>query len=192
MKRFILGIFAIFISTSLFAGQFGLKMGMTLNQIDKNAKKVGTNIYKVNVPKPHSFFEAYYVRISPTKGLYWIKGIGKDISTSAYGTELQSEFDRLEKKLSKVYGKNKRLDFLSYGSIWKEPNDWMMAMLKKERTLLSNLDKSTGFNPINNLKQIIISANPINREKGYISLEYYYSIYDECEKEKSLKEDNSL
>ena len=153
MKRFIFGVLILFISVSLNAGQFGLKMGMKLNQIDKHAKKLGNDIYEITVPKPHSLFNLYIVRISPTKGLYWLKAISKDISTSVYGTELVSEFDDLEKKLKKVYGENKRLDFLQYESIWNEPKDWMMALMKKERTLIAYWDKSTKFKPKDNLYQ---------------------------------------
>jgi len=192
MKRFIFVVFILLISVSLNAGQFGLKMGMKLNQIDKHARKISDTLYEVKVPKPHSLFESYIVQISPTKGLYWIKAIGKDIDTSVYGTELKSSFDNLEQKLLKIYGKNKRLDFLSHDSIWSEPKDWMMGLLKKERTLASYWSKETKFKKIDNLKEVIISANPINGNKGYISLEYYYSIYDECKKEESAKEDNSL
>ena len=192
MKRFIFGIFLILISISLNAGQFGLKMGMTLNQIDKHARKIRDTLYEVKVPKPHSFFESYIVQISPTKGLYFVKAISKDISTNVYGTELKSSFDNLENKLLKAYRKNTRFDFLRSGSIWNEPKDWMMALRKKERSLMSYWDKETGFKKVDNLQQIIISANPINTNKGYITLEYYYSIYDECEKEKATKEDDSL
>ncbi|MDF1884479.1 hypothetical protein JHD49_11055 [Sulfurimonas sp. SAG-AH-194-C21] len=192
MKRFIFGVFLLLVGISLNAGQFGLKIGMTLNQIDKNAKKISDTIYEVKVPKVHSFFESYIVRISPTKGLYWVKAISKNIDTSVYGEELKSSFDDLENKLLKAYGKNKRLDFLRYESIWSEPKDWMMALRKKERTLMSYWDKETGLKEVDNLKQIIISAYPINTNKGYITLEYYYSIYDECKKEKATIEDDSL
>jgi len=192
MKRFIFGVLILFISVSLNAGQFGLKMGMKLNQIDKHAKKLGNDIYEITVPKPHSLFNLYIVRISPTKGLYWLKAISKDISTSVYGTELVSEFDDLEKKLKKVYGENKRLDFLQYESIWNEPKDWMMALMKKERTLIAYWDKSTKFKPKDNLYKIILATNPINTNKGYLSLEYYYSIYNECVKERLAEEDSSL
>jgi len=192
MKRFILGVFVLLIGVSLHAGQFGLKMGMTLSQIDKNARKIGDWTYEVKVPKPHSFFEFYSVQISPTKGLYSIKAVSKEIDTSVYGTELKSSFDDLEKKLIKAYGKNKRLDYLSYDSIWSEPKDWMMALLKKERTLESYWNKDTKFKKVDNLQQIILSAIPFNTNTGYITLEYYYSNYDECNKEKSAKEDSSL
>ena len=142
LKRIVAVFFliSILVVTEAMAGPFGLEKGMSLKDIGGKPEKVGHGIYKLSsVPKPHSAFEAYVVRISPKGGLYWIKAIGKDIATSTYGVELKSAFNEMEEKLGATYGKHKTMDFLMPGSIWNEPNDWMMGLIKKERILAAIL-----------------------------------------------------
>jgi hypothetical protein len=117
MKRVLLICIAL-LAVNLNASQFGLKMGMSLKEVDENAKKVGNGVYYVSVPKPHSAFDKYVARVCPKKGLYYIKAIGKDISTNGSGHSIQTAFDGMEKKLTKAYGKHNKIDFLSSGSLW--------------------------------------------------------------------------
>jgi len=193
MKRLILGIIVLLLTSSnLNAGQFGLKMGMTINEIDKNAKFLFNGYYMVKVPKPHSFFDEYMVGVCKTKGLFFINALKKNISTSAYGTQIKSDYDELEKKIIKTYGKNKRFDYLNSGSIWEEEKYWMMGLLKKERRLRSSWTKSTGLKDKDNLKQIIMAVMPRNTERGDIALQYIYQNADSCQKELSKQDDDSL
>jgi hypothetical protein len=83
----------IFISISI-AGPFGLEKSMLLKDIRGKKSQVGNGVYMLDsVPKPHSAFKTYYVRVAPKGGLYWIKAIGKDVSTSNYGIELKAVFN---------------------------------------------------------------------------------------------------
>ena len=130
-------VFILFAQAAI-AGPFGLNMGMTIKQIDANAKQVEPGIFiTTEVPKPHSGFETYAVKVGSTSGLCWIKAIGKDVSTSVYGFELKLEFKEMEQKLTKAYGKGEETDLLMPGSIWSEPKDFMAAMAKKERFLMT-------------------------------------------------------
>jgi hypothetical protein len=177
---------------SLNASQFGLKMGMSLNQIDKNAKKVGNGLYYVSVPKPHSAFSKYVIRICPKKGLYYIKAIGKDISTNGSGYAIQTAFEDMEEKLTKAYGKHQKIDFLSSGSLWDESHYWMMGLLKQDRYLLAHWNKKEGSRLKDNLSSVILGVSALSQEKGYISIDYTYSNSVECEKELAAMEDDAL
>ena len=185
--------FFLLFCSFLFAGPFGLDMGMSIKQIDPNAEEIAPYTYKIkSVPKPHSAFESYVVKVSPKCGLCWIKAIGKDISTSTYGIELKSSFYDLKERLEKVYGESETTDMLFYGSIWNEPNDWMMGLIKNERILCSFWEKEKGLDLKENIKVVALAAMPINQNKGYLTIEYSFINKDTCDKEISDLEDNAF
>jgi hypothetical protein len=171
-------------------------MGMTLAQlktIDSALTQVAPGKYKLtSVPKPHSAFEAYILQVCPNVGLSWIMAIGKDVSTSSYGIELRSTFNSMREKLEKVYGIGKTTDVLLPGSIWDEPDDFMMALIKKERFLMTRWEKGKGANPDSTVTTIGLVAHPGGTNKGYITLEYYFSSSDACDKEIASEEDDAL
>lgn len=180
-------------ATNAMAGPFGLEMGMSLKDIGGKPEKVASGKYKLSsVPKPHSAFEAYIVQVSPKHGLCWIKAIGKDIRTSAYGLELKSAFNEMKGKLEKSYGKNETIDRLMPGSIWKEPNDFMMGMIKKERFLMSCWDSEKGSTLTEHIKQIGLMAHPSSQDKGYLTIEYSFDNSEACDAELAAQEDGAL
>ncbi len=186
-------LFGLFIVSNAIAGPFGLEMGMPLKEIGGEPEKISHGKYRLtNVPKPHSAFEAYVVQVAPKGGLCWIKAIGKDIRTSSYGHELKSAFSDMEERLESAYGKHKKMDILFSGSIWDEPRDWMMSLIKKERILASVWDESKGSNLPSDLKKIGLIASPSARDKGYISIEYSFTNEDSCEAELAAQEDDAL
>lgn len=171
-------------------GPFGLYMGMSLEELNSNYDEVAPNTYQIStVPQPHSAFEQYLIKVSPKHGLFWIKAIGKTIVTSRHGIELKLDFQKIVEKLSGTYGKGEISDFLLPGSIWNEPEDFMMGLVNKERTLLS-IWENHGMK--NNLKTIGVIGSAIDGNSGYISLEYYFENDAIAEQELSEIEDDSL
>lgn len=186
-------IMGLICATNAMAGPFGLDMGMTLKDIGGKPEKVANGKYRLSsVPKPHSAFEAYIVQVSPKGGLCWIKAIGKDVPTSAYGIELKSAFNDMKGKLEKAYGKHETIDLLMTGSIWNEPNDFMMAMIKKERILLAVWNNEKGSTLVDNIKQVGLIASPSGQNKGYISIVYSFDNEKACEAELAGQEDGAL
>ena len=143
------------------AGPFGIEMGMTLQQIESlsgaAAKEFGIG-YEIQPPKVHPSFDVYVALISPTLGVYKIVAFGKSKTVSSFGTELKSDFDKIRKQIEVVYGPSKVFDFLKYGSIWKEPNDWMMGLKQKERTLVAFWDDETGADMSSTVANIMLDA----------------------------------
>lgn len=106
------------------SGPFGLWMGMTANDFSPPlGERSSCKYWAPEVPKPHSAFSHYLFVITPTRGLSYIKAVGRDISTSGYGIEVQSAFEGIEAKLANAYGKSKKIDLLMHDSIWNEPRD---------------------------------------------------------------------
>jgi hypothetical protein len=173
-------------------GPFGLKMGMSLEQISNEYELLSHGIYRLlSVPKPHSEFVDYIVRVSPTYGLYWIKAIGRTIATSSHGIDLKVSFERMMEKLKISYGEVSIQDFLLAGSIWSDSNDFMMGLLQKERSLYAVWDK-TNLSDKNDLITVFLGAQAVDRNSGYIVLEYSFNNESVAEFDLSQAEDNVL
>ena len=175
-------------------GPFGLRMGMTLEEIGGDPKSLDRpGFYRLSeVPKPHFAFESYVVQVGPKNGLSWIKAIGKDISTGSSGAQLRSSFEDMRKRLEKTYRAHKTIDQLQYGSIWKDPGDWMMALIKKERLLSSVWSKEYRSYLPNNLKAIYLSAYASRSDRGYLAIEYSFINEDAVERELAAISDDAL
>jgi hypothetical protein len=196
MKRSVIGslVTAIFLCvTNAEAGPFGLEMGMTLKDLGGTPTELAKGMHSMTtVPKPHPAFEAYVVKIGPKSGLCSIKAVGKSIETSVYGTQLRSAFNEMEAKLTQTYGKDKKIDILMPGSMWKEPNDFMMGMLKKDRMLAAEWEAQYGSNVTGNLRYVALMARALSADAGDIVLEYNFQNKDECDAEIAAEEDEAL
>jgi hypothetical protein len=123
--------------------------------------------------------------ISPERGLVKLLATGKTIQTNRYGTELKDSFTEIRDTIAKTYGPPQHaFDFLTSGSIWDEPRDWMMGVVKKERTLASYWDQA----PLpNHITLIGVEAVALSMERGYLSLIYEFEGFTEYARSKKAK-----
>jgi hypothetical protein len=190
---FLVFVFTV-LSVNVFAGPFGLDMGMTLAQVKSKTgsepKLVQDDLYEVDPPNKNNLFEQYLVRIHKTYGVYMIKAVGKDIETNGYGIAVKTTFDQLLTSIEKTYGKYKKVDQLLRGSIWDDPDDWMMALRRNERFLFASWDRENGSTLPSDLKSIAIAAAALSASKGYVSIDYYSMDYDKVDEEKKASQDS--
>ena len=147
MRKLLFTLIATIYTSIAFAGPFGIEMGMTLAQIRRISKTipepVGDNKYYITPPKTNDMFEKYLVQIDPDYGVCWLKGIGKDIYTNGYGERLLSTFENLVESIRKTYGEETAvIDELKEGSIWGEPENFMYALQRGDRTRYTAWAKS--------------------------------------------------
>lgn len=143
-KGLLLVAFVLLACSAVFAGPFGIEMGWTYDQLVSNGVKVigdpyvDNNVasYEVAPEKTHSSFDYYIVRIDEKEGVYSIEAYGS-IQTNEFGTQAKEAYENMKQQLSKGYGKPIELEYLKSGSIWDEPRDWMMGLVKQERTCSS-------------------------------------------------------
>ncbi len=189
-----LAILAI-LSETAFAGPFGLSMGMKKSDFKGELEKLGgLNEYRYKtgtVPKEHSAFDYYIVKITPQTGLCHITAVGKNISVNAYGDEAQRAFDSMELKLKKSYGSNTRFDYLRDGSLWDGPRYWMRVLKEEERTLMVLWNKKAGSTLKDNLGAVALSVKGIGLTTGYLRLEYAFTNKYTCDAEVAA-EDSAL
>jgi hypothetical protein len=163
-----------------FAGPFGFEMGMTLTDIaavctEEPVPTAEKNEYMVKPQKSHPGFSVYIVSISENAGLYNIQALNTNISTSVYGTQLKTFFQSTLESLERVYGKGKVSDYLYRGSIWNEPRDWMMSLVKQERVLLAVWEKGSEVTLPDDIETIVIGATAIREDAGSVFINYVFA-----------------
>ena len=157
------------------AGPFGLTKGMKTEDFPGGLEKAADFIYMAkSVPAPSEFVKDYILVFGTTQGLAKISCHTPTIATSVYGEEVISQFKRIESALVQKYGKADTLNFLSKGSIWNEPRDWMMGLKKGERTLMTAWPTNKRDKLPDDLKIISIRAVAIDNEKAYIVISYEF------------------
>lgn len=175
-KGLLLAAFVLFLCSAVFAGPFGIEFGWTYDQLVASGVKtvgdpyVNNNVksYLITPVKTHSSFDYYIVRIDEKEGVYSITALGT-VQTSEYGTEAKWAFDNVKGQLTKVYGKSFDLDVLKFGSIWDEPQDWMMSLVKQDRTCSSYW----GFEGRpDHLEVVMLELTAENTDEGSLRLEY--------------------
>lgn len=159
MKFTLLSALLVACASSVFAGPFGIDMGMSLAQVRVVSKtipnRIQDNVYEITPPQTNDLFETYYVRIDPDYGVYWLKAIGKDIYTNGHGERVRSTFDNLVNSIRKTYGQELYLtNELKDESIWKDSQYFMHALERGDRTLEAvwcKFDENSGVFILNSL-----------------------------------------
>jgi hypothetical protein len=166
-------------------GPFGFVRGMTKEQIiekvgKENVTKIeqdalgGCTMLLQTAPKPYSAFSGYAVDVSATEGLLNVMAIGGDIDTSEDGTELKRDYRSVQDQLQSTYGfPTTEDDSVKTGSLWQEPRDFMIGMIKKDRHL-KTVWGSIGQPANSSVQLIVLSANAKNTSTGYITLSYSF------------------
>ncbi|KAA5961210.1 hypothetical protein F3I54_01335 [Pantoea sp. VH_18] len=171
-------------------GPFGLQEGLTKKNIEDmtgvNLSPIegSTNLYLAEaLPKSNNDFSTFALLISPQVGLCQIRAVGKDIDSDSYGIALQIKFNELKKSLDSIYGNGKKIDIVLPGSIWKEPEYWMMGVAKKERTLAAEWTSKNDAMKKNRLSDVNIESRADSDSKGYIFLQYTFENGTQCQNE---------
>ena len=175
-------------------GPFGLRMGMTLDQVKnltgKNPEMLEDNVYKVIPPDTHNMFIEYRVRISPTYGIVWIYAESKEIETDDDGTQLKNAFNDLVSSIERTYGKYIRIDRIKnedYSS--DEPEDFMFDLFLEDRELQAYWTKTIDSTLPNDIALISLDAHALPVPVGYITLQYLSPNHDIAAAEDKAKQD---
>jgi|SaaInlStandDraft_1057018.scaffolds.fasta_scaffold167151_1 hypothetical protein len=193
MKTQILALLILFFSSPAFSGPFGTSEGMTKSDLGITSSTKEISLYKyqlTDLPKTSSLFEAYVVQVTPKNGLCYLKAVGVTVSSSRYGEGVRNMFDRVNAALSKKYTSGNLQDFLRTGSIWDEPEDFMMGLNKKERILAGYYDEEEGSVMVENIEKAYLRALALSNDKGYVVVDYYFENHDSCQAEVDAAEND--
>lgn len=192
---FMLAFLVALLPAAAFAAQFGLSQGESLADISKVAtlKKMKPFVYSTpSLPDGNDSFNDYRLIITPDQGLCKVIAWTPDIESSVYGDAIKDKFAALYDALDKKYGMSKKLDALRPGSIWDDPQDWMMGLAKNERFLMAIWSSESGASLPPDVEAIGLEAHGTSSSKALISLSYEFTNFDSCEAAIKAAENSSL
>lgn len=187
MKKASLFLFILLLTVSAFCqpwdGPFGLKMGLTYNQlkaIDPGIERIDGDLFVMaNVPISHPDFEYYCMTIDPQSGLARTGGFTTEIHTNKYGEDLVDKFWEFAWILEEKYGDYEEVSYLNEGSMWDEPDDFMMGLYLEERTLACFWSADAGSMLPNNINYITLLATANEENTGQIMLRYDFNNFSD-------------
>ena len=170
MKRCVLLAVSFLMATMLFAGPFGLEMGMTLEEIrekcgSSKVKCIDGDVYDIRPPKSSELFPIYYASIDDAFGLYCIKVFSSFRSYS----DCLLLFNDLAKRFEAYYGKSqntKKVKDIPPVYITFSPDtiiqyQWELPQCKK-------LGKEK-------IASVIFSIEEITQDQGCVMLSYKFN-----------------
>lgn len=185
MKKIFFVLLFGFVSAFVFAAPFGLKMGMTIEEIAEQCENEPTHIkddiYLVQPIKSHPVFSHYAVYVNEKTCLYQIRAISDSITTNKYGTELQNTFNNVKDRIAKTYGKPKIIDTLDPESIFKGNEYWFYSLREGSRQLYAVWGQNTSL--ADNLDTVVLECSSVSGlyetgfdgGKGQLILYYYFN-----------------
>lgn len=142
MKKILLILCFIFSPFFIFAGPFGLSMGMNFAQIteacggNRPERIENDDRYFIIPDKKHSTFIKYIAWIDDEHGLYRIRGISDSVTTDKYGREIQNMFYNFEERVEAIYGKPELTDkLLDRSSLYEGDSEWSYSLREGAREL---------------------------------------------------------
>lgn len=195
MAALMFGLFFCLSGLAL-AGPFGTEMGQTPEQFTnlKTIKVTGPKaaIYSLystdTLPKMNDTFN-HYTLLFGKHGLAKVVASSKIYPNDEYGIHVREEYETLKKQLIKKYGKPKSYDLLKKGSIWKEDNEFVMAIRCKDRVLASLWEN----NLPNNLKSILLEVNAgLLPDDTQLTLGYEYENFHSIAEELTKSAEDAL
>jgi hypothetical protein len=177
-------------------GPFGFEAGMTKDQViaklgPSSVKKVGQ--YGVvsfsTAPIPHPDFTDYHLRFDDDGKLIQIIAFTDPISSNDRGDQVKDKYEEISKALHAKYGLALDVDMLNDGSMWHEPQYWMMGLLKKDRKLESLWGASDHDKLPHGLAGIMLEAEALNSSTAVITLTYEFQGFAQwADKKKSTRD----
>ena len=139
MKKLFFALIFGLLSTFIYAAPFGLKMGMTIEEIAEQCEEEPSfakdDIYFIKPVKKHPLFSYYAVYVNEKTGLYQIRAISDSMTCNDYGTEIQNAFNSVKDRIAKTYGKPRIINKVDPTSIWKDDKYWFQALKDGARQL---------------------------------------------------------
>jgi hypothetical protein len=89
--------------------------------------------------------------------------------------------DEMARQLGQIYGLGSKRDLLLTGSIWNEPREWMMGLLKKERMYSYFWEAKGNMSLKGDVIKAYVGASPLASDRGYVTAEFYFRNNPACD-----------
>ena len=182
MKRLFLAVLFIIGATFTYAAPFGLKMGMTIDEIAEQCEDepsfLQDDVYLITPIKKHPLFTYYAVYVNESTGLYQIRAVSDSIQCNQYGTELQNAFNNLKDRIGKTYGKpriNNKVDS-NISEYSRDDKHWFMTLKEGSRVLTAIWGEKTDLpDDLFEIGLDCVADSGYLDGKGHLLLYYYFN-----------------
>lgn len=116
-----------------FAGPFGLNFKSQTPP--SSCAQVQGQMYMCSPPTPHPDLDKYIMSFVKDVGICFVFG-SKDVQVNSFGSQAKTLYADLIEQLTQKYGEGEDLGKLLPGSIWNEPGDFLMSLVKGERSVM--------------------------------------------------------
>ena len=182
MKRLFLAVLFIIGATFTYAAPFGLKMGMTIDEIAEQCEDepsfLQDDVYLITPIKKHPLFTYYAVYVNESTGLYQIRAVSDSIQCNQYGTELQNAFNNLKDRIGKSYGKpriNNKVD-PNISEYSRDDKHWFMTLKEGSRVLTAIWGEKTDLpDDLFEIGLDCVADSGYLDGKGHLLLYYYFN-----------------
>lgn len=178
------------------AQAFGVTMGAPISKF-ANAEKFEQagpiTLYKLEtLPSPHSEFESYLLAATPAQGVCKVMGLGKTHRADKSGTSVRSAYEDLVEALNAKYGHGEEYDFSHAGALWKDSDEFAMALRQNERTLAALWSRSKGSSLPEDIEGISLDTSSPDGSSTYLTLTYEFSNFAACKGELQKRDSRGL
>ena len=183
MRTFGLSLAIVMFCCPAFASVFGISMGDPISKY-KGANLVSNGIYLTDsVPIPNSSADHYFLMASPNVGVCKVILIGKTNAGDDSGSMARAQFASFRQALIAKYAGPRDFDFISFGALWTEPEEWTMAVTATERTLSATWSNDVGSRVPNDLTGITLEVVGRSKTTNFIRLTYEFANFSLCKAE---------
>lgn len=169
---------------------FGIKAGAAVNEYGGFISQFGQHI---TAPTPHPMFTSYVVHSTPKTGICLVRGKSDDLETRGKadtGENIREAFDKMKSQLESRYGPGQ---FSESFSIFPYDNEWIKDLAKGEKYYHASWKFDHTGDGIGITEIILYLDAPKGFRNPYrtyvnLSVQYEFTNYDECEKEKTATE----
>lgn len=187
MKKLLLTLIFALLPFTIFAAPFGLKMGMSLDEISAQCEEepsfVKDDVYLIKPKKSHPMFEEYAVYISKTTGLYQIRAFSKSITCNKYGTEIQNAFNNVKDRIAKTYGAPRIINKIDLDSIFSGNDYWFYTLKEGSRVLAAAWDEKSLPDNLFAIALDCVAYNGYLDGEAHLILCYYFNNFKSVEDE---------
>lgn len=172
-------------------GPFGLQMGLSVSQLQDaipDLQKIDDHFYSFRLaPKHYPGTDVYLATFSAVAGLCRVRAISF-VDSSGFGSNVKTKFSNIEEAITNKYGPPTNVfNYVSPASLWSKPEDWMMSLLKEDRSLMSfwvkSEDKKNQLKLPESLSSISVETKGRSPEVADVILDYEFSNISFCVEE---------
>lgn len=183
MKKLYMLLILTLLPVAIFADPFGLKMGMTIEEIAEQCEDepsfVKDDIYLIEPTKKHPLFSYYAVYVSEKTGLYQIRAISDSVTCNKYGKEIQKAFNSVKDRIAKTYGKPRIINKVdsTISSFLQKDEYWFRTLKDGARQLSAIWGEKTELadNLISVALDCVADNDIYHYEDAHLVLYYYFT-----------------